>query len=204
MAGPIPYPESAYPESLPQQPYPGQVPSAYPGAMPPPVNYPKSPRKRRIVLFGAGLVVAALVAAAVVGIIASRSGEDDAAVAVTDGSATTAIQGYLNALTEGDDETIARNNACGFFDAVKDRRSDMALADLSGDAFRRQFGSATVASIDKIVTWSPNQSQVLFTMRATPAGRSQAEVERQGVAQLLIQDDGILVCSYLPRSTGQF
>ena len=217
MAGPYPYPESPYSGSLPQQPfpesgprpagpmpYPGQVPSAYPGTLPPPVNYPKSPRRRRFVLFGVGLLVVALVAAAVVAIVLSAGRDDDAAIAVSDGSATTAIQGYLDALANGDDETIARNNSCGFFDAVQDKRTDMTLANLTSDAFRRQFGSARVASIDKIVTWSPNQAQVLFTMRATPASRSQGEVERQGVAQLLIQNREILVCSYLPRSTGQY
>jgi hypothetical protein len=216
MAGPIPYPESPYPESLPQQqfpsagirpvgppPYPGQLPYAYPGPLPPPVNYPKPRRRRRLAVIGAGLLVIALVAAVIAAIALSGRGDDDT-VAVTDASATTAIQGYLEALVKGDDETIARNNSCGFFDAVTDRRSDMALANLTSDAFRRQFGEVKVSSIDKIVTWSPSQSQVLFTMRATPAGRNQGEVERQGIAQLLIQDQNILVCSYLPRNTGQF
>jgi hypothetical protein len=80
----------------------------------------------------------------------------------------------------------------------------MALANLTSDAFRRQYDEVKVSTIDKIVTASPSQSQVLFTMRATPAGRNQGEVERQGIAQLLIQDQNILVCSYLPRNTGQF
>lgn len=216
MAGPYPYPESPYPESVPQQPfpaggprpptgpipYPGQVPSAYPGTLPPPVSYPKSPRRKRFVLAGVGLLVIALVAG-LIAIVLSADGED-ATVTVNEGSATTAIQGYLDALAKGDDESIARNNSCGFFDAVQDKRSDMTLANLTSDAFRRQFGSAQVASIDKIVTWSPFQAQVLFTMRATPASRSQGEVERQGVAQLLVQDRDILVCSYLPRSAGQY
>jgi hypothetical protein len=217
MAGPIPYPESPYPESRPQQPfpppgppppgpppYPGQVPSAYPGALPPPVNYPKPPRRRRFLAVGVPLLLIALIAAVVTAVVLKNRGGDDKSVAVTDASATTAIQGYLDALTKGDDETVARNNSCGFFDAVTDRRSDMALANLSSDAFRRQYGSAKVSSIDKIVTWSPKQAQVLFTMRATPAGRNQGEVERQGIAQLLTQDRTILVCSYLPRNTGQF
>ena len=210
MAGPIPYPESQYPESMPQQPFPptgmrpphpGAVPSAYPGSLPPPVDYP-SPRRRRGVVI-VGVVIVALIAAVVaVILVAGRTGGN--AVAVTDASATTAIQGYLDALTNGDDETVARNNSCGFFDAVTDRRSDMTLANLTSDAFRRQYGQVTVSSIDKIVSWSPTQSQVLFTMRATPAGRNQGEVERQGIAQLLIQDRSILVCSYLPRNAGQF
>lgn len=214
MAGPIPYPESPYPESLPHQPfppagmrppgpppYPGPVPSAYPGTLPPPVDYPSPRRGRRVALIG--LSVVALVAAVVATVvIVERSGGD--AVTVTDASAATAIQGYLDALAKGDDETVARNNSCGFFDAVTDRRSDMTLANLTSDAFRRQYDEVKVSSIDKIVTWSPTQSQVLFTMRATPAGRNQGEVERQGIAQLLLQDQNILVCSYLPRNSGQF
>jgi hypothetical protein len=198
MAGPIPYPEP-----FPQQPYPGHVPSAYPGTLPPPVNYPRSPRRRRLVVAGIVLLAIVVVAAVVAAIALTRRGNDDS-VTVTDASATTAIQGYLDALSKGDDETVARNNSCGFFDAVTDRKSDMTLANLTSDAFRRQYSSAKVSTIDKIVVWSPNQSQVLFTMRATPAGRSQGEVERQGIAQLLIQDKNILVCSYLPRNSGQF
>ncbi|MCW2552115.1 MAG: hypothetical protein JWR13_5010 [Mycobacterium sp.] len=216
MAGPIPYPDSPYPESAPQQPfpqsgprppgpvpYPGAVPSAYPGTLPPPVNYPKRPRRKRAVVIGIGLLVIALVAAVVTAVVlATRGGEDGPAV--TDATATTAIQNYLDALAKGDDETIARNNSCGFFDAVTDRHSDMMLANLTSDAFRGQYSAAKVSTIDKIVTWSANQSQVLFTMRATPAGRTKGEVERQGIAQLLIQDNHILVCSYLPRNAGQF
>ena len=177
------------------------MPSAYPGMLPPPVNYPSPRRRGRLVAIGVVIVVllAAVVAAIV---IAGRSGDD--AVTVTDASATAAIQGYLDALVNGDDETVARNNSCGFFDAVTDRRSDMMLAQLTSDAFRGQYSAAKVSTIDKIVTWSANQSQVLFTMRATPAGRTKGEVERQGIAQLLIQDHNILVCSYLPRNAGQF
>lgn len=217
MAGPIPYPESPYPEPLPQQPFPtagmrptgppphpGQVPSMYPGTLPPPVNYPKPPRRKRFTIIGVAVLIIALVAAVITAIAISGRGGDNGTFAVTDASATTAIQGYLDALAKGDDETVARNNSCGFFDAVTDRRSDMALANLTSDAFRRQYGEVKVTTIDKIVTWSPSQSQVLFTMRATPAGRTQGEVERQGIAQLLIQDQNILVCSYLPRNTGQF
>jgi hypothetical protein len=217
MAGPIPYPESPYsapptqqpfPQTGPQQGaqvfYPGQVPSPYPGTLPPPVNYPRAPRRKPFLLIGVGLLAIAVVAAVVVAIVIGSHGDNHATVTVNDASATTAIQGYLDALVKGDDDTVARNSSCGFFDEVKDRRSDMMLAKLTSDAFRAQYGSATVSSIDKIVTWSPLQAQVLFTMRAAPAGRSQGQVERQGVAQLLVQDDQILVCSYLPRNTGQF
>ena len=210
MAGPYPYPESPRPESVPQQPfpqggppfpYPGQVPSAYPGTLPPPVNYPARSRRKGFVIAGVGVLVVALVAAV---IVLTTGSDDTAPVTVTDASATTAIQGYLDALSAGDDETVARNNSCGFFDAVNDKQSDMTLAKLTSDAFRRQYDNAKVSSIDKVVTFSPTQAQVLFSMRATPASRGQGEVERQGVAQLLVQDRDILVCSYLPRSTGQF
>jgi hypothetical protein len=66
-----------------------------------------------------------------------------------------------------------------------------------------------VTSIDKIVMWSPHQAQVLFTMRVEPSGTSRrgeprAEGEQQGVAQLLAQGDEVLVCSYLPRTAGQY
>ena len=82
-----------------------------------------------------------------------------------------------------------------------------ALADLSSDAFRKQFASAEVTSIDKMVFSSPNQAQVLFSMRVSPAGsRKQPppEVEVQAVAQLLGQDNEVLVCSYLLRAAGQY
>ncbi len=74
-----------------------------------------------------------------------------------------------SALSNGDTETIARNNLCGMYDAVKDRRGDHALARLASDAFRRQFTRAEVTSIDKIVLSSSYQAQVLFTMRVAPA-----------------------------------
>lgn len=217
MAGPIPYPESPHPAPQPPQqpfppanvpqgvplPYPEQVPYAYPGTLPPPVVYPKRSRARFVLgaLFVV-VLVAAIVAAAV--LIGRSGGDESAGPALTDGAATAAIQDYLDALSTADTEDIARHASCGLFDAVKDRKTDMALAALASDTFRRQFSSARVASIDKIVTWSPNQAQVLFTLRAVPAGRSQGEVERQAVAQILIEDPDALVCSFLPRNTGQY
>jgi hypothetical protein len=185
MAGPYPYPES-FPQHTP---YPNQVPSPYPGALPPPVPYPGKPRRRGFLIAGIAL-------------LALRR-NDAADAPLTPASAKTSIQGFLDALSRGDDEEIARHASCGVFDEIKDKRSDMALANLASDAFRRQFGSAKVTSIDKIVTWSPNQAQVLFTMEVTQAGRSQTESSRQAVAQLLIQSHEVLVCSYLPR-TGQY
>jgi len=170
--------------------------------LPPPVNYPKAPRRKRFLLIA--MLAVALVAVVVAVAVVAANNRRDRGVVVTEASATTAIQGYLDALLKGDDQTVARNNSCGFFDAVKDRRSDMTLANLTSDAFRRQYDAVTVSSVDKIVTWSPTQAQVLFTMRATPAGRSRGEVERQGIAQLLVQDRDILVCSYLPRNSDQF
>jgi hypothetical protein len=206
MEGPIPYPESPFPEPQPQPPFPAQGPPlmypqqaapSYPGMLPPPVNYPGRPRGRRFGLIALAIlavVVVATVAAVVV--VAQRR---DSSVGLTDASAKTAIQKYLDALSNGDQETIARNASCGLFDELKDRRSDMALADLASEAFRKQFSSVEVTSIDKIVVGSPSQSQVLFTMRAVPTGREQGNIERQGVAQLLSEGRDVLVCSYLLR-----
>ena len=123
----------------------------------------------------------------------------------TDSAAKTAIQNYLDALAGGDTETIARNNVCGMFDAIKDRKSDLALARLSSDAFRKQFDRAEVNSIDEIVVMSDYQAQVLFTMRVSPAANSRpSREEEQGVVQLLRQGDQFLVCSYLRRTAAQY
>jgi hypothetical protein len=169
--------------------------------LPPPIPYPK--RSRWPAVLGA-LVAVAVVAAAVTAIVfVVRSDDEPAVASLTTASAQTAIQDYLDALQRGDTETIATNTLCGLFDAVKERRSDLALADLSSDAFRKQFSKADVTSIDKMVFSSPYQAQVLFTMRVSPAG-SRSQTEEQGVAQLLAEDDEILVCSYLLRATGQY
>ena len=185
MAGPYPPEYGAGPVSPQIYPYPDNVPSGYPGMLPPPVQYPKKRRWRLV----AGAVLALAVVAAL----------------VTDTSAKAAIQEYLDAMVNGDDETVARHTLCGLFDAVKERRSDLALASLSSDAFRKQFRQAEVTSVDKMVLTSPHQAQVLFTMRVVPAGRSGSrDGEEQAVAQLLAQDNEILVCSYLPRTAGQY
>jgi hypothetical protein len=199
MAGPYPYPES-FPQ---HSPYPDQVPSPYPGALPPPVPYPGKPRRRGFLIAGIALLVVVALAAAAVTIVFALRRDDKTDTALTPASARTSIQGFLDALSRGDDEEIARHASCGVFDEIKDKKSDMALANLASDAFRRQFGTARVTSIDKIVTWSPNQAQVLFTMEVTQAGRSQTESSRQAIAQVLVQDPDILVCSYLPR-TGHY
>jgi hypothetical protein len=195
------------PQMYPQPvPYPDNVPSAYPGMLPPPVQYRKKKRWPLV----AGAVAAVAVVAAVVAAIVFAGGSDDStrSAALSDSSVRSAIQEYLDALTNGDDETVARHTLCGLFDAVKEKRSDLALANLSGDAFRKQYSRAEVTSIDKIVMPSPHQAQVLFTMRVTPASgarRDEPEAEeQQAVAQLLAQDNEILVCSYLPRTGGQY
>jgi len=201
-AGP-PGPQMYPPQQFPAEPYPEQAgPGGYP---PPPVGYRR--RRRWPWLVGGGLL--ALVLAVVVYLVLdiSRAGTTRVSPTLTDATAQAAIQEYLDALTNGNDEVVARHTLCGLFDDVKERRSDLALASLSGDAFRKQYRRAEVTSIDKIVMWSPHQAQVLFTMRVTPAkraGRDQAESEQQAVAQLLTQDDETLVCSYLPRSAGHY
>jgi hypothetical protein len=195
-----------FPQQPVAEPYPDDVPSAYPGMLPPPVQY----RKRRKWPIIAGVVLAvALVGALVTALIfAGRGDPAGSSGALTESSAQAAIQEYLDALTNGDNETIARHTLCGLFDDVKERRSDLALASLSGDAFRKQYSSAEVTSIDKMVMWSPHQAQVLFSMRVTPASGSRrdepSDEEEQAVAQILAQDNEILVCSYLPRTAGQY
>jgi len=204
-----------YPEAFPQQSYPpaqpypdGGINTTYPGTLPPPVQYP--PRKRRNWIIAA---VAASAVVAMVGVIAAvalTGGRDQQSSGgpLSETSAQAAIQNYLDALSNGDDETVARNTLCGLFDAAKERRADLALAGLSSKAFRRQYSSAEVTSIDKMVSWSPSQAQVLFTMRVEPSrsprGNTPQDDEEQAIAQLLSIDDEVLVCSYLPRTTGQY
>jgi hypothetical protein len=211
MAGPYPPPSGgaegqplpgspAFSELPPAYPYP----AAYPGPLPPPVGYPQPPRRNRAVLWTLlGLGLAAAVVAAAIFAGGGRGGGGSAGF--TDSAAKATIQNYLTALSDNDTETVARNNLCGMFDGVKDRKSDLALARLASDAFRRQFAQAEVTSIDKIVVSSPYQAQVLFTMKVAPASTSRkARDEEQGVAQLLRQDNKLLVCSYLLRTAAQY
>jgi hypothetical protein len=124
--------------------------------------------------------------------------------AISDATAKTAIQGYLDALEHRDIDTIARNALCGIYDAVRDRRSDQALAKLSSEAFRKQFTQAQVTSIDKIVYWSDYQAQVLFSMRVETGGGGTSREQVQGIAQLLLQHNQVLVCSYVQRTAGSY
>jgi hypothetical protein len=188
------------------QPYPENVPSPYPSMLPPPLPYPK---RRWWWPVGAVALAIAVIAALVTAIVfAARDDDASTHTPVTDASAKAAIQEYLDALSKGDDQTVARHTLCGLFDAVKEHRSDLALAGLSSDAFRKQYNHVEVTSIDKIVLWSPNQAQVLFTMRVDPARGStrnqSTKSEEQAIAQLLSQDNEVLVCSYLPRTAGQY
>jgi hypothetical protein len=215
MAGPYPphnagaegqpFPGSALPPGPPPiypEPYP--YPAAYPGPLPPPVAYPQPPRRNRALLWtllGLGLV-GVLVATA---LFAGSNRPGGGSTAFTESNAKTAIQNYLTALSDGDTETIARNTLCGMYDAIKDRKSDMALARLASDAFRKQFARADVTSIDRIVLSSSYQAQVLFTMKVAPASSSRkGRDEEQGVAQILRQDNQLLVCSYLLRTAAQY
>jgi hypothetical protein len=209
MTGPYPPEYGAGPvgpQMYVPQPYPANVPSPYPSMLPPPLQYPK----RRWWLPVAAVALAVAVIAAVVTAIVFATRDDNASgnSALTDASAKAAIQEYLDALSKGDNQTVARHTLCGLFDAVKEHRSDLALASLSSDAFRKQYSRAEVTSIDKMVQWSPNQAQVLFTMRVAPASGSTRgqppNDEEQAVAQLLSQDNEVLVCSYLPRTAGQY
>ena len=213
MAGPYPphqqvgaegQPFPARPYPVEPQPYPVGYPGMYPGPLPPPINLTKPPRSRRALWWSLGAL--ALVGALVAGVLLLGGSRPRAGAGMfTDSASTSAIQGYLTALSDGDTGAVARNNACGMFDAITDRKSDLALARLASDAFRKQFTSAEVTSIDKIVLSSSYQAQVLFTMRVAPALSSRhAREQQQGVAQLLRQDDQLLVCSYLLRTAAQY
>jgi len=210
MAGPYP---PYRPGGAEGQPFPGPVgygpepypyPVGYPGPLPPPVGFSTPPGSRRVLWWSLlGVALAGVLIATVLAIGANRTSTGSAGF--SDAASQAAIQSYLTALSDGDTETIARNNLCGMFDAVKDRKSDLALARLSSDAFGKQFDRTEVTSIDKIVATSDYQAQVLFTMRVAPARTSRnSRDEEQGVAQLLRQGDQLLVCSYLLRTAGQF
>jgi hypothetical protein len=173
----------------------------YPGSLPPPVSYPAPPRRRLVI---GALVALALIAGLTAAIVYGLRQNESSAGVISDATAKTAIQGYLNALEHRDTDAIARNTLCGIYDAVRDRRPDVALAKLSSDAFRKQFSNAQVTSIDKIVYWSRYQAQVLFTMRVTPARGGPAREHVQGMAQLLSQHDQVLVCSYVLRTAGSY
>ena len=196
------YPNPSLNPSLNPGPYPGPYPGAYPGSLPPPVGFSKPPRSRKVLWWS---LLGVVLACALVATVLTVGGNRTANAGFSDSASKTAIQNYLTALSGGDTETIARNNACGMFDALKDRKSDLALARLASDAFRKQFVRADVTSIDETVLISSYQAQVLFTMKVVHAPNSRpSRDEEQGVAQLLRQGDQLLVCSYLRRTGAQY
>jgi hypothetical protein len=205
---PLPYPEPAagpypaqYPPAYPSYPpaYPS-YPPAYPSTLPPPVPYPSAQRgirKRTLLLSVAAVVVVAAIAGGLLyALIGGQRG-------LSADAAKSTIQSYLNALLHDDKKTVARHTLCGLYDSVNDHSTDLTVANLASDAFRRQFSAAEVTSIDKVVMLSSNQAQVLFTMKVTPSDRplrgAPTKSEIQAVAQVLIQPGDSLVCSYLPR-----
>ena len=103
--------------------------------LPPPVPYPK----RRWWPIAAVVLAVAVVAALVTAIVLASRNDASGNTALTQASAKAAIQEYLDALSKGDDQTVARHTLCGLFDAVKEHRSDLALASLTSDAFRKQY-----------------------------------------------------------------
>jgi hypothetical protein len=197
----LPFSDTHPSEPIPTPPAHPPRAAAYPGPLPMP--HRKPPRRRRwfVGVAVALLVVAGLAAAIVYG---SRNAPKSTSGAFSDATATSAIQGYLDALEHRDTEAIARDSLCGIYDAVRDRRADQALAKLSSDAFRKQFSAAQVTSIDKIVYWSDYQAQVLFSMRVQSPTGSSTRSQVQGVAQLLSQHNQILVCSYVMRTSGEY
>lgn len=176
----------------------------YPAALPPPIPYPK--RRRGRLTVSILITLAALAGLVTAAVFAVRSDSAGPPAVVTAASAQQAIQGYLDALSDGDIQAISRNMLCGLYDGVRDRRTDDALARLSSDTFRKQFARAEVISVDELAFTSPNSAQALFTMKALPAASSRTGggIERQAVAQLLAHNDDILVCSYVQRTAGTF
>ena len=183
----------------------------YPGPLPPALPYPKRghTKRDRWKPVAALVLSVAVIAAVVVAVVVVGRDDEGRGTALTTGTAQDAIQSYLDALSDGDVEAVSRNALCGLYDGVRDRRSDDALARLSSDAFQKQFSSAQVTSVDTMVFASPNSAQVLFSMQAVPTTGSRGnsgspDDERQGVAQLLVYGDDVLVCSYVLRTAGTF
>ena len=196
MAGPY------YSESSPSHP-PTAAASVYPGMLPPPVPYPSGSRWRAIAVI---LLVIVILGSATTAVIYALNTESHAAVGgpITEASAKAAIQDYLDAMEQGDTETVARNTLCGLYEGVKDKKSDQALARLSSETFRKQFSEVDVTSVDKLVFLAPNQAQVLFSMQVVPTSRGAKKREEQGVATLIADDNRILVCQYVLKSGGQY
>ncbi len=181
----------------------GPAPGNYAGQLPPPVSYPRRRSKRRLII-GIAVAVAVVAAMTVAIVYGVRTNGANTGATFSEGTAKTAIQGYLDALEHRDVDEIARNALCGMYDGVRDKRSDQALAKLSSDAFRKQFSEVEVTSIDKIVYLSQYQAQALFTMQASPATGGPMRGQMQGIAQLLFQRGQITVCSYVLRTGGAY
>ncbi|MFY2858543.1 hypothetical protein ACOJVU_01555 [Mycobacterium sp. THU-M104] len=183
----------------------GPPPLNYAGPPPAPVGYPQRRSKRRLLV--SVLVAVALAATTTVAIVYGvRTNGANTGATFSEGAAKTAIQGYLNALDHRDLDVVVHNALCGMYDGVRDKRSDLALARLASDAFRKQFSQVEVTSIDKIVYLSQYQAQVLFTMRVSPTfgGAMHGHGQVQGIAQLLFQRGQIMVCSYVLRTGGSY
>lgn len=183
----------------------GPTAAAYPGP-PTQAPYPNPAQNRgsKRLLIGALLAIALVAALTTAIVYGVRTNGANTGSAFSENSAKTAIQSYLTALAHRDVEVIVRNSLCGIYDAVKDKRSDQALAKLSSDAFRKQFTEVAITTIDKIVYLSPYQAQVLFSMQVTPANGGPPRDQVQGIAQLLFQRGQVLVCSYVLRTAGQY
>ena len=63
--------------------------------------------------------------------------------------------------------------------------------------------TSPVCSLTSIVLLQ-QQANVLFTMEVVPVARGARNTEEQATAQLLYQDNRVLVCQYLLRSAGQY
>jgi hypothetical protein len=199
-----------YPQTGPNEPETLEFPHHLSGSGPtfsptgPPLPGPYRKRRPKRLLIGALLAIALVAALTTAIVYGVRTNGANTGSPFSEGSAKTAIQGYLNSLAHKDIDGIVRNSLCGIYDSVKDKRTDQALAKLSSDAFRKQFSEVAVTTIDKIVYLSQYQAQVLFSMQVTPAAGGPPRGQMQGIAQVLFQRGEVLVCSYVLRTTGQF
>ncbi|MCV7443297.1 hypothetical protein AWB91_10575 [Mycobacterium paraense] len=201
--GPTPHAESRPLE------FPGEPPAAAPPTHHaadyggPPVPYPTGRPKRRL-LIGALMAVALIAATTLAIAYGVRTNGANTGTSFSEAAAKSAIQDYLDALEHRNIDVIVRNALCGMYDAVRDKRSDVALAKMSSDALRKQFSEVQLMSVDKIVYLSQYQAQALFTMRVAPADGSPTRTDVQGMAQLLFQRGQIMVCAYVLRTGGSY
>lgn len=178
------------------EPYPGLPP------LPPPVEYPE--RKRGLPSWawvaGAAVVLVGLALA----IALTNKGSDPiggggSGSQVAESTLQRAIQDHLDALASNDAKKIARNAGCGLFDAMKDQSQELSLARMAGQGFIKDYGKATITSIDKTVWLSDRQAHVLYSLKTEKGTQGTP----QGQAEVLVDGADLYVCSNYLRTAAQ-